>query len=574
MAHHQTEIPESKPFKFTGNYMKTFVGMIVVGILLYFGGYGLTKVGGDGGHGDDHGAEHSEGGEADEKHSDAGKIAHFAQHTDGDHDEEHADKAHADEHGGDHGDEHAHGEETHSHEGGGEDHSHDGHGEESHDGAAAHADGHGGDHGDGHGEAHGSGHGAHHSDHLENGTWRRAYLHEAQTYIYDEEGKVVMVDGHPAHDGAHHEVSDMSKFGSSLLAGSFWWLCVALFGVFFIAVGYLASAGWYITIKRILEPFYRFIPIGGLLILAIFFIFGESVWDWRYYNVNKMDGDTQVLYDHLIDHKSGILNVIFIIVTCVFIVGLWTLFGHLLRKASLKEEEIGGLEMHKKSIGYSAMFLPIFALGFCLCTFIWIMSLEPHWFSTIYAVYCFAGLFVSGAMVSSLIAMHMNEKGFLNVFHGDHLHDMGKFIFAFSVFWAYIWLSQFLLIWYANIPEETVYFYDRFQDYYFLFAANFVINFIFPFLALMTRNAKRKHLSLRSVIRVMLVGRFLDVFLLIAPGALGAEWGFGDMVMYAGSFVFIGGIFMIIVFRGFAETSLIAKKHPFYEESVHHSTGV
>jgi len=557
MAHHHTEIPESKPFKMTGNYMKSFVGMIVVGVLLYFGGYGLTKVGGGDDHGGAHGGEHSEEAHDGGEHSDAGRIAHFAQMEEGDHDGDHA---------GDHDGDKEEGE-THSSDG---DHG----GDEDHSEMAAGAHG-GGDHGDGHGgEEHGSAHGAHHSDHLEDGTWRRAYLHEAQTYIYDDDGNIVMADGHPAHDGAHHEPNDMSKFGASLLGGTFWWICVALFGIFFMAVGYLANAGWYISIKRIIEPFYRFLPIGGLLLVAIFFIFGEHVWDWRFYEMNKMDGGEQVLFDGLIDHKAGVLNFVFVVAVGVFLIAVWTLLGHMFRKASLKEEEVGGLENHKKSIRYSATFLPIFALGFCLLCFTWIMSLEPHWFSTIYAVYSFAGLFVSGAMVTSLIAMHLKEKGHLNVFGSEHMHDMGKFIFAFSCFWAYTWLSQFLLIWYANIPEETVYFYDRFQDYYFLFMANFVINFAFPFLALMTRNAKRKHLSLRSAIRVMLVGRFVDVFLLIAPGTLGATWGFGDMLMFAGAFVLIGGVFLIIVFKGLGETTLLAKKHPFFEESVHHSTGV
>lgn len=361
----------------------------------------------------------------------------------------------------------------------------------------------------------------------------------------------------------------------SLLAGSFWWMCVALFGVFFIAVGYVSEAGWYISIKRILEPFYRFLPIGGLLLLIIFFVFGEYIWDWRFYTLNEFDENgNKVLFDTLLDVKKPFLSVVFVIATSVFIIGLWTLFGHLLRTNSLKEEQHGGLEYHKKSRGYSAMFLPLFGLGFALTCFLWLMSVDPHWFSTIYAVYCFAGLFTSGAMVTALIAMHMKEKGHLPILTGDHVHDLGKFIFAFSVFWAYIWVSQFLLIWYANIPEETIYYFDRQQDFSFLFGANVAINFFFPFLSLMTRESKRKHLSLRSVIRVLLVGRFLDMFLLIAPGAIGAEYGFGEIVMTAGAFVMIGGVFLLIVFKGFEQTSLMATKHPFYEESIHHSTGV
>lgn len=529
MAQHQKEIAEAKPFKFTGKYTRNFLGMVVVGILMMLGGYGLTKVGGDHGDHGDHGA---------------------TEHQEGDHNE-----------GGDH------------HDAGGDHHEGNGaHGDaHSDNGSVLHfaSESHGDDHGDEHGESlHGP------SDHKENGTWRRAYVHPEQMNLVDDEGNTVLLNGKPVHDGAHHHPSDASKLGASLLGGAFWWLCIALFGVFFIAVGYMANAGWYVTIKRILEPYYRFLPVGGLVMLGVFFGLGGYVWDWQYYALNKMDGDTQVLFDTLVDHKSPFLNVTFILATGLLIVGIWTMFGHMLRKNSLAEEMEGGLKYHKKSVRLSAMFLPIFALGFSLLCFAWIMSLEPHWFSTIYAVYCFAGLFVSGATITSMIAIHLYEKGHLPELSGDHMHDLGKFMFAFSIFWAYIWVSQFLLIWYANIPEETIYYNARFENYYFLFAANFAINFIFPFLALMMRNSKRKIMSLRSVGRVMLVGRFFDVFLLIAPGALGAAWGIGDIVMMAGSFVMMGGIFLYIVFKGFEQTKMVPKNHPYYKESVHHSTGV
>ena len=147
-------------------------------------------------------------------------------------------------------------------------------------------------------------------------------------------------------------------------------------------------------------------------------------------------------------------------------------------------------------------------------------------------------------------------------------------MFAFSVFWAYIWISQYLLIWYANIPEETIYYWNRFQDYKFLFGLNAIINFIFPFIALMTRDAKRKIDSLRSVGRVMMFGRFLDVFLLLVPGVLGAGGGFSVMLMAAGAVLFFGGIFFFVVYKGFEGAPTEARNHPYFEESLHHSTGV
>jgi hypothetical protein len=405
----------------------------------------------------------------------------------------------------------------------------------------------------GHGEAHGEAHEGHHaeeSDHLaSNGTWRRAVWHADQL---------------PAE---HHEreVTTGSKIGMALLMGGYFWLAIALFGTFFIAVGYLANAGWYVAFKRVLEPYYRFLPIGSLAMLAAFFFFGKYIYDW----VAIEPG-----LDALIDGKRALLNSGVILIFGLGLVGVWTGLSHMLRKNSLAEEKEGGVAWHKKSIRLSAIFLLFFGFGFAMFAFVWLMSFDPHWFSTIYAVYCFAGLFLSGVTVTMFITTHLKEKGYLPSLNGEHLHDLGKFMFAFSVFWAYIWISQYLLIWYANIPEETIYYWNRFENYKLLFGLNVAINFLFPFIALMTRKAKRQIDSLRSVGRVMIFGRFLDLYLLIAPGVLGAHGGFAEFLMAAGAVLVFGGIFLFIVFKGFEGAPIEARKHPYYQESINHSTGV
>ena len=393
------------------------------------------------------------------------------------------------------------------------------------------------------------GHG-HVSDHQEDGTWRRAFLHEGQEVM--------------AHHSTH--VTNSTKIGASLLVGTYWWVAVALFGVFFIAVGYMANAGWYVEIKRVLENYYRFLPIGAALLAITFAVFGKDLYAW----IAIPEGE-----DFLIDGKRAVLNLVFLFGTAVLLVGMiYPFAGHMFKKNSLAEEAQGGLTFHNKSIKLAAIILPIFALGFSFCCFLWLMSVDPHWFSTIYAVYCFAGLFVSGMTITMFITTHLHEKGFMPHLSGDHLHDMGKFMFAFSVFWAYIWISQYLLIWYANIPEETIYYWQRLQKYPVLFGLNVAINFAFPFIALMTRKAKRQIASLRSVGRVMLFGRFLDAYLLVAPGVLGEEGGFTTMMMAAGVLLMVGSIFLFVVFKGFEDAPLEATKHPYFDESVHHSTGI
>jgi hypothetical protein len=396
-------------------------------------------------------------------------------------------------------------------------------------------------------------HEAHHifDDTTESGTWRRAHWHEDNAIE------------------AHHEARVpglAAKIGVSLMIGGYWWFAVALFGVFFIAVCYTANAGWYLPIKRILENYYRFLPIGIAIMLAVFFGFGSEIYEWMVPGIGE--------HDALIHHKEPFLNVAFILGTGLLLVGLWAFCGHLLKQQSKKEDVEGGLANYMKSKVVSVAFLPLFGFGFSFFIFLWIMSVDPHWFSTIFAVYCFAGLFVSGMTVTMFITTGLKREGYLPSFGADHLHDIGKFMFAFSVFWAYIWVSQYLLIWYANIPEETIYYYNRFQDYKLLFAVNVLINFVFPFISLMPREAKRKIESLRSVGRVMLFGRFLDAFLLLVPGALGAAGGFHVMLMAAGAVCLVGAIFLFVVYKGFEDAPIEARKHPFFEESLHHNTGV
>lgn len=574
----------SDKFIFSDKHKKTLIGLAILGVLLLFGGWGLSEFepspdphaaghhemhdgghgGGDHGNGHDAGEDHGHSHDADHgdhDHGDAGHEDHGdAEHDSGDH--EHGDEGHED-----------HGEDT-SHDGGSHDDAH-------HSNASSkmllYASVEGG------GDSHNS-HGHGEDEHV---TITRATVYDGHTidweveaekaergeahltYEKDEYGNVNVL-----HHGAEHGDEDhghavspaKKKFGSVWLLSSFFWMAVALFGVFFIAVGYLANAGWYIVIKRILEVFYRYLPIAGAFILIMLFVFGDAIYS------HWMGEAAQ--NDPIIAGKASFLNIGFYAANVVIFIALWTFFGNLFRKYSLREEETGGDTYHKKSITGSAIFLPLFAIGFCMAAFQWLMSIEPHWFSTIFAVYCFAGLFVSGMTVTMLITVHLKERGYLPQVTSNHLHDMGKFMFAFSVFWAYIWISQYLLIWYANIPEETIYYYNRLQDYGFLFGLNVAINFIFPFLALMTRQSKRQYSYLKSIGYVMLFGRFLDLFLIIMPGIFGGDWNMGMIIMGLGMFVLQGAIFLFVVFQGLSQAKLAAESHPFYEESLHHDTGV
>jgi hypothetical protein len=197
------------------------------------------------------------------------------------------------------------------------------------------------------------------------------------------------------------------------------------------------------------------------------------------------------------------------------------------------------------------------------------MSIDAHWFSTLYGWYIFSGLFVSGTAVIILITLVLRRAGFLPHVNMEHLHDLGKYLFAFSIFWMYLWFSQYLLIWYGNLPEETVYYVERLSEFRVLFYTNLVINFLLPFLLLMARNSKRTTWILGFVAVTVFVGHWIDFYLLVMPGV-------GEIAIIGlteiGMTLLFSGIFLAVVFRALSKASLVPKKHPYYEESITYHT--
>jgi hypothetical protein len=257
----------------------------------------------------------------------------------------------------------------------------------------------------------------------------------------------------------------------------------------------------------------------------------------------------------------------------IIIIGLWILFRTLLRRASLKEDNEGGMIQYLKSIRLSAAFLVIFAFSFSILSWMIMMSIDAHWFSTIFSVYNFAIAFVTGLTVLMFFTLYLKSKGYLEIVSDEVIHDLGKFMFAFSIFWAYIWLAQFLLIWYANLPEEVVYYDARLTEQFKpLFLTNVVMNFALPFLILMMRNAKRNPKVLLVAGSIILLGHWLDMYLMVMPGTLGDKSGFG--LLEIGMTIAFAGLFIYVVLQGLSKANLIAKNHPFLLESANHDVGV
>jgi hypothetical protein len=198
------------------------------------------------------------------------------------------------------------------------------------------------------------------------------------------------------------------------------------------------------------------------------------------------------------------------------------------------------------------------------------MSIDTHWFSTMFGWYVFASWWVTGLAVLALIVAYLKDAGYLKIINANHIHDLGKFIFAFSIFWTYIWFGQFLLIYYANIPEETVYFIERMRTppYSWIFYANLILNFVLPFLLFMTRDSKRQLSTIKLICPIVIVGHWFDFYNMVTPGVMKEEGGLGFLEIGV-SLIFLAAFFLVVL-SSLAKTPLISKNHPMLQESLNH----
>ena len=243
---------------------------------------------------------------------------------------------------------------------------------------------------------------------------------------------------------------------------------------------------------------------------------------------------------------------------------------------SARTDEPMGLDEAKAWVRTNTVWASVFTVFFGLTVastipWLWLMSIDAHWYSTMYSWYTFASTFVSGMSLIAIFVVYLKRQDYLEYVNEEHLHDLGKFMFAFSIFWTYLWYSQFMLIWYANIPEETVYFKPRMQGpYAWVFFLNLIVNFVLPFLLLMRKGSKRNFTTMAYLGVVIIVGHWIDFFQMVMPGSVGEHYSmgwfeFGILALYA-------GLIMLLVGRSLAGKPLVARYHPFLKESVIHHT--
>jgi hypothetical protein len=392
-----------------------------------------------------------------------------------------------------------------------------------------------------------------------------------------EDVKVALQESHDAHgdvasshDAAHSD-DEHAEHVFHLLKNKPWSaLYVALFFFFMISLGTLAfyaiqhasQAGWPVVLFRVMEGITAYLPIGGIL-LFVFFVMSSLHWNHLFV---WMDPEV-VANDTLIKNKAGYLNIPFFLVRAAIYIAGWIWYRQHSRKLTLAQDNATDLSNYTKLFKRSAAFLVFFLVTESMMSWDWIMSLDPHWFSTLFGWYLFSSMIVSAITTIALVTIYLKGKGYLEFVNNSHLHDLAKYMFGFSVFWAYLWFSQFMLIWYANIPEEVTYFVSRFNDYKVPFLGMLVLNFVFPLLVLMNSDYKRVNWFIVSTGIIILIGHYVDVFVMIMPATVGDQWYFG--IPEIASVLFVLGLFIYIVFTALAKAPLLAKGNPFTKESEH-----
>jgi hypothetical protein len=374
-------------------------------------------------------------------------------------------------------------------------------------------------------------------------------------------GAVLLIIGILSNMGDSHLGQRIMANG---LINGFFFFALGLGALFFLALQYATETGWYATIKRIIEAQAGFLPYGMGLLAAVLLIItlmdGAHIYIW-------MDQDV-VAHDSIIEGKSFYLNKTFFWIRTLVYMGVYYAFLRGFKKRSFEEDQVGGTEIHFLNYRKGATFLVFFSVFSSTSAWDWLMSIDVHWFSTLFGWYTFAGMWCSAMVVMVITTLYLKKQGYLPKVNENHIHDLGKWVFATSFLWSYLFFSQFMLIWYANIGEEVTYYMTRIADYQFIYFFMFLINFAFPMLILMSRDAKRHAGILTFVGLVILAGHWLDVYIMVSAGSMGANAHIGAIEI--GMAVMIAGLFIRVLLTNLTKAPLSPVNHPFLDESVHH----
>lgn len=368
-----------------------------------------------------------------------------------------------------------------------------------------------------------------------------------------------------------NDVFDKSRFWTSLVQDSVFFLMITTVSVFIQAAASLAQGAWIVAYKRVTEAIGANVWVFGLIAAIILFAVAFT------YNVGTGNSVQNPIYtwmhpDAIEKKKSFFLNTGMFVGFTLFTIGLWSFFGRKFRSLSLAQESAAknNTKIYWQMVTWSGAFMGVYWLTQMSVTpWLWLMSIQSHWFSTMFSWYTFGSVFVSGMALILLWVVYLKNQGNLEIVNKEHIHDLGKWMFAFSIFWTYVWFDQYMLIWYANEPEETIFFKIRQQGpYSMIFYANIIINFVMPILILMTAPSKRNYFTVTFMAMVIIFGHWLDFFQIVMPNPMKDHWHIGwyEMGIFAG-FV---GVLIFSVSRTLAKSSLVPVNNVLLKEAVIH----
>jgi len=345
----------------------------------------------------------------------------------------------------------------------------------------------------------------------------------------------------------------------NLLLNNFYFLSLALGALFFYSIQYVSESGWSAMFKRIPEAMSAYIPVSAVFALLLL-LGSHTIYHWTHSDVVETDA--------LIAHKAPYLNMPFFTIRLLVLFAVWVFVWFILRKFSGLEDQSSDIKLFEKNKFYSKVFIFTFVITFSVAAFDWIMSIDSHWFSTVFALRAIISAAYFSIAFMVLLLLFLNKQGYFEKLTKYHLHDFGRYIFRFSIVWGYLWFIQYLILWYANIPEGTQYYVPRLQgDWQPLFYAEFIMNWTIPFLVMMSDSLGRNRIVLIVISSIMLVGFYVSLYLQIWPGTLG-EAKFG--LVEVGSFLGFLGLFLAVFFYMLSKRPLVSMRHPYIEESLHH----
>jgi len=373
---------------------------------------------------------------------------------------------------------------------------------------------------------------------------------------------------HSDKEHAEHVLHQLqNKPWAALYVACIFFMLISVGVLAFYAIQYAAQAGWSPILFRVMEGITAYLLPGSIIFFLLLIAAGMH-WNHLFVWMNPdVINPSHEDFDKLIFLKKGYLNVPFFLGRAFVFLLVWNIVRYFFRKNSIAQDTASDNAPYKKNFKLAAFFLVFFIVSESIMSWDWIMSVDPHWYSTLFGWYVFASFFVSGITVIAMTTLYLKSKGYLEHVNTSHIHDLAKFMFGISIFWTYLWFSQFMLIWYSNIPEEVTYFITRIEHYKLPFFGMLVLNFIFPLLILINTDFKRLTWIVVMAGVVILFGHYIDFFNMIMPATVGDQWFIG--IPEISSLIFFLGLFIFVVFNALTKAPIEPKGNPFIEESKH-----